>query len=119
MKSIGQLVQDERLKKILRETSGIGTEATRAAIIETLVQRQYIERQGKSRRLVSTAKGRLLIDAVPDPIKAPGMTALWEQAREEIAAGKASLGPFMERQTQWVRQLVGMAKAQSSLRPMP
>lgn len=115
MKSVGQLVQDERLKKILRETSGIGTEATRAAIIETLVQRQYIERQGKSRRLVSTTKGRLLIDALPEPIKDPAMTALWEQALEAIAAGKAPLAPFMERQTQWVRQLVETAKRQGGL----
>jgi DNA topoisomerase-3 len=115
MKSVGQLVQDERLKKTLRETSGIGTEATRAAIIETLVLRQYIERKGKKKNLVSTAKGRLLIDAVPGPIKDPGMTALWEQALEEIAAGKAPLAPFMERQTQWVRQLVEMAKRQGSL----
>lgn len=116
MKSIGQLVQDPRLRKVLKETSGIGTEATRAAIIETLMLRQYIEHQGKKKRLVSTAKGRLLVDAVPEPIKDPAMTALWEQALEEIAMGKSLLAPFMERQTQWVKKLVEMAKQQGALR---
>src|SRR5262249_36917251 len=47
MKSIGRLVNDPRLKQILRETAGIGTNATRAGIIETLVQRGLIERKGK------------------------------------------------------------------------
>lgn len=110
MKSVGAHVDDPALKKILRETSGIGTEATRASIIETLVQRAYIERQGKKKALVSTAKGRQLIDTLPAPVKDPATTALWEQALEEIAAGRAPMGPFLERQASWVRQIVDRAR---------
>ncbi len=110
MKSVGARVDDPALKKILRETSGIGTEATRASIIETLVQRAYIERQGKKKALVSTAKGRKLIDILPAPVKDPATTALWEQALEEIAAGRAPMGPFLERQASWVRQIVDRAR---------
>jgi DNA topoisomerase-3 len=109
MKSVAKLVTDPRLKQILHDTSGIGTEATRASIIETLVQRQYVERQGRKKLLVSTPKGRILIDTLPDAVKDPAMTALWEQALEEIAAGKAPLEPFMERQIAWLRQIVGGA----------
>jgi len=110
MKSVGARVDDPALKKILRETSGIGTEATRASIIETLVQRAYIERQGKKKALVTTAKGRQLIDTLPAPVKDPATTALWEQALEEIAAGRAPMGPFLERQASWVRQIVDRAR---------
>lgn len=110
MKSVGARVDDPALKKILRDTAGIGTEATRASIIETLVQRAYIERQGKKKSLVSTAKGRQLIDALPAPVKDPATTALWEQALEEIAAGRAPMGPFLERQASWVRQIVERAR---------
>jgi DNA topoisomerase-3 len=109
MKSVAKLVTDPRLKQILRDSSGIGTEATRASIIETLVQRQYVERQGRKKLLVSTPRGRMMIDTLPDAVKDPAMTALWEQALEEIAAGKAPLEPFMERQIAWLRQIVASA----------
>lgn len=113
MKSVGSKIDDPALRKILKETSGIGTEATRAAIIETLVQRAYVKRQGKKKSLVSTAKGRQLIDVLPAPVKDPATTALWEQALEEIAEGRASMGPFLERQASWVRQIVERARSGS------
>lgn len=116
MESVGRHVADERLRKILKETAGIGTEATRAAIIKTLVGRGYIEKMGKKKHLISTPKARLLIDALPDPVKDPATTALWEQALEEIAQGRGSLDVFLERQAAWVGQLVTGARADGAMR---
>ena len=64
-------------KKILKETAGIGTEATRAGILETLLFRGYVKRQKK--QLISTDKGRQLIDLLPERITDPATTAAWEE----------------------------------------
>lgn len=116
MESVGRHVADERLRRILKETAGIGTEATRAAIIKTLVGRGYIEKMGKKKHLMSTPKARMLIDALPDPVKDPATTALWEQALEEIAQGRGSLEAFLERQAAWVTQLVSGARTDGATR---
>lgn len=114
MKSIGRVVQDARLRQVLKETSGIGTEATRASIIETLLARDYLIRQGKKKQLVSTPKGRSLIAAVPGVVKDAATTALWEQALDDIAQGKAALEPFLIRQQHSVSALVAQIKAQAT-----
>lgn len=115
MKSIGRLIQDAKLRQVLKETSGIGTEATRATIIETLLARGYVIRQGKKKQLVSTPKGRTLIAAVPEAVKDAATTALWEQALDDIAQGKAALEPFLARQRDGLSALVGQLKAQASV----
>ncbi|EFC3606754.1 DNA topoisomerase III [Escherichia coli] len=104
MKNASSGVTDPALKKILRENAGLGTEATRAGILETLFARNYIERAGKHIR--STQLGRELVAALPDSLTNPGMTALWEQALDDVARGKISLEAFMEKQHQWIRHLV-------------
>lgn len=114
MKSIGRLIQDAKLRQVLKETSGIGTEATRAAIIETLLARGYVIRQGKKKQLVSTPKGRTLIAAVPEAVKDAATTALWEQALDDIAQGKAELEPFLARQRDGLSALVRLLKEQAS-----
>ena len=96
MKSIAKYVDDARLQKILKETAGIGTEATRANIIETLVGREYVKRQGK--QLISTAKGRQLIEKLPASITSPATTALWEQTLDSIANGESTLADFLDDQ---------------------
>lgn len=113
MKSVGRQVQDAKLKQVLKETSGIGTEATRAAIIETLLARAYIERRGKKKHLLSTPKGRALIAAVPDAVKDSATTAVWEQALDGIAQGKAALEPFLARQCDVISAVLGRLKAQA------
>jgi len=113
MKSIGKYVEDPRLKKVLKETSGIGTEATRASIIETVLKRGFVTKQKKY--LVSTAAGRALIQMLPPQVKDPAMTALWEQSLEQIAAGQGTLDAFMERQTQWVTQVVKHVQQQGGV----
>lgn len=113
MKSIGRLVKDVRLRQVLKDTAGIGTEATRASIIETLLARGYVVRQGKKKLLVSTPKGRSLVAAVPDSLKDAATTALWEQALDDIAQGQAALEPFLTRQQRTISDLVSQIKAQA------
>lgn len=93
MKSIGKYVSDNDLKKVLKDTAGIGTEATRANILETLFKRNYVVKKGK--QLLSTDKGRRLVDFLPDILKNPATTAQWEQTLNNIASGKSSLDEFI------------------------
>src|SRR5699024_9995538 len=97
MVSAGKSLTDEDFKKILSdgEDGGIGTPATRAAIIETLIKRGYIERSGKN--LSATAKGISLIDMLPIPeVKSPELTARWEQRLRKIEKGEESLPIFID-----------------------
>ncbi|CAK0768758.1 DNA topoisomerase III [Gammaproteobacteria bacterium] len=109
MKNVGRSVADPKLKKVLKETSGIGTEATRASIIEILIKRNFLVREGK-RYLHSTPTGQALVDALPEAVKDPATTALWEQGLDEIARGEATLEPFLERQARWVGEMVALVK---------
>lgn len=95
MISAGKDLADEELKKILSDPSvaGIGTPATRDAIIETLIKRGYVVRDKKS--LAATDKGISLIDCLPvEAIKSPEMTARWEKRLHEIERGKDSPSSF-------------------------
>ena len=109
MKNVGRTVADPKLRKVLRETAGIGTEATRAAILENLIKRQLLAREGR-RHLISLPAGRALIDVLPDPVKDPATTALWEQRLDAIAHGTGELAAFLERQGSWVSKLVQQVK---------
>lgn len=86
------------------EKKGLGTPATRAAIIETLVKRQYVERKGK--QLIPTDKGMRVIDVVPDNVKSAKMTAEWETVLQQIARGQASDEKFLSDIIAFTRQLV-------------
>ncbi|CAK0749685.1 DNA topoisomerase 3 [Gammaproteobacteria bacterium] len=110
MKNVGRTVADPKLKKVLKETAGIGTEATRASIIETLLKRAFVVREGR-RQLQSTPAGRALVDALPEAVKDPATTALWEQGLDEIARGETTLEPFLARQARWIGEVVAMVKA--------
>lgn len=111
MKNAAQFVTAPRLKKILKENAGMGTEATRAGVIETLLTRGFIVKKGKSLRAAVVA-GELM-DVLPMPLKDPGMTALWEQALDDIAEGKMSLEDFMAKQSAWTAQLVEKGRQQA------
>lgn len=99
----------EQFKSILKETAGLGTQATRAAIIETLKKRGFIEAKGK--KLLSTAAGRGLIHALPNEVSNPVMTAIWEQSLESVAKKEMSLEAFMQNQEGFVRAIVGKVKS--------
>jgi len=110
MKNAASLVSDPQLKKVLRENAGLGTEATRSGVLETLFKRRYLEKKGK--HIHSTQMARELIAALPETLTSPGMTALWEQALDDIAQGKSDLHGFMQKQAQWTRHLIEKGRAQ-------
>ena len=93
MKNIAQFVDDPIHKKTLKASSGIGTEATRADMIEKLVNRDYIRRDKKC--LMATERGRELVDLLPEQIKNPATTAMWEQELDNIAEGEGDLQNFL------------------------
>lgn len=117
MKNVGRLITDERLRRVLKETSGIGTDATRGGIIKTLLDRGFLVKRKK--QLISTDTGRVLIDALPAPVKDPGTTALWEQALDEIAQGQGDLDEFVRRQAEWVSRIVAGAKQGGEFTQVP
>jgi DNA topoisomerase-3 len=104
MKGVAKLITDPRLKQKLKETTGIGTEATRANIINGLLSRGYLFKQGRSVRASEAAF--TLIDAVPPAIADPGTTAIWEQALDMIESGQMTLDEFITKQASWITQLV-------------
>ncbi|MBD0702473.1 DNA topoisomerase III [Pseudomonas extremaustralis] len=104
MKNVAKLVNDPRLKQKLRDTTGIGTEATRAGIIKGLIDRGYLLK--KKRALMASAAAHTLIEAVPAAVADPGMTAIWEQALDEIEAGRLTLDAFVAKQAHWITQLI-------------
>ncbi|MFT8232308.1 DNA topoisomerase III [Pseudomonas guariconensis] len=104
MKGVARFVTDPRLKQKLKDTTGIGTEATRANIISGLIARGYIVKKGRSIRASDAAF--TLIDAVPAAIADPGTTAVWEQALDMIEAGQLALDVFIAKQAAWISQLI-------------
>ena len=75
METAGKTLDEKELSDAMKET-GLGTPATRAAIIEVLLKREYIVRNGKS--LEATDKGIRLIEVVHPEVKSPAMTGQWE-----------------------------------------
>ncbi|WP_244309211.1 DNA topoisomerase III [Pseudomonas duriflava] len=104
MKNVAKLVEDPRLKQKLKDTTGIGTEATRAGIIQGLLDRGYLTKQGKA--LAATPAAFTLIDAVPRAIADPGTTAIWEQALDMVQNGEMSLEDFVAKQSAWMTKQV-------------
>ena len=113
MSSVHRLVTDPKIKARLKEASGLGTEATRANIIEVLIKRGFIERKGK--QVISTERGRLLVLALPEVLTDPGVTGLWEDFLGEIAAGNCTLAEFEVQQKAFVTKRVEAAKASAML----
>lgn len=102
-------VSDQKLRSVLEETSGLGTPATRADIIEKLFGSFCIERQGKEIR--PTSKGKQLIGIVPPDLKSAALTAQWEQRLQLISKGQASLPGFVEEMRKYASSLVGQVVA--------
>ena len=100
MENIHQAVNDPQSKKFLKEGDGIGTPATRAAIITELKRKKYLEAKGK--KIVATELGLHLLQVVPDVMKNPVLTALFERILREVEAGNVPLDVFIEKQKQLV-----------------
>ena len=86
------------------ERKGLGTPATRAAIIEKLVTAGFVERKGKS--LIPTKAGINLVTVLPEPLTSPMLTAEWEQKLTEIAKGGADPDTFMDGIRTMVQEIV-------------
>jgi DNA topoisomerase-3 len=108
MTGIARFVSDGSLKKILRDTDGLGTEATRAGILELLFKRQLLMRQAKN--IHATDAGRGLVYALPDEATYPDMTAHWEHQLQDMADKKCAYQPFMDALQQQVSQLMDKVK---------
>ncbi|MGF1870132.1 DNA topoisomerase III [Photobacterium indicum] len=108
MTGIARFVSDSSLKKILRDTDGLGTEATRAGILELLFKRQLLMRQAKN--IHATDAGRGLVYALPDEATYPDMTAHWEHQLQDMADKKCAYQPFMDALQQQVGQLMDKVK---------
>ncbi|MDK2809017.1 MAG: topoisomerase [Clostridiales bacterium] len=96
--------------KILGETGGLGTVATRADIIEKLFASFLIEKKGKD--ILVTSKGKQLLELVPDDLRRPEMTAQWERKLLEIAKGKRKSADFMNEIASHTKELLKQIKTQ-------
>lgn len=118
MESIDREISDERLKKIMRtkEKAGIGTDATRAGIIENLFHRKYIGNHVKQKKLIlPLERGDALIELlerVAPELADPILTAEWEDRLMQIEAGQLELAQFEADLCTWVRQLVAHIRDQ-------
>jgi DNA topoisomerase-3 len=109
MCAVAKYVTDPGAKKVLTEADGIGTPATRAAIIETLLERGYIERDKKA--IVSTPTGQALVASLPPVATTPDMTAVWEAAMRAIQDGRHSLEAFLAHVGAELQELVDQGRA--------
>lgn len=113
MRTAGRTIEDEELRKIMNEygNGGIGTPATRAGIIETLIQRKYAERTGsKVKYIVPTERGIKLIEILPLPeLKSAELTAEWEMRLNKIEKRQDDFDTFIkdmeEITARWVQQI--------------
>lgn len=109
MTEVHKFVEDPVIKARLKENSGIGTSATRTNIITELQNRNYLEKSGKT--LISTPRGRELIDKIHPTLKSPGMTAIWEDALDRICEGELGKKEFLDELTKRMANMVKYALA--------
>lgn len=118
MESIDREIEDERLKKIMRtkEKAGIGTDATRAGIIENLFGRDYIGNHAKRKKqIVPMPKGDALVallERVAPELADPVLTAEWEDRLMQIEAGQLELRQFEADLGAWITALIERIRAQ-------
>jgi DNA topoisomerase-3 len=114
METAGRTLDDKELADAMRQ-SGLGTPATRAAIIETLLDRGYLVRRGKS--FEATEKGIGLIRVVHPDVKSPAMTGQWEAWLQRIEGGSGDLDSFLRGIEAYVIEVVGKVPSSLSMPP--
>jgi len=103
MKNCGRSIEDKEIKKLMGE--GIGTPATRAGIIETLLFKNYIQRVGKS--IYATPKGIQLIDLIQsENLKSPDLTGEWEKKRTLIQSGDYNPDFFISEIVEMIKEII-------------
>lgn len=109
METAGKRIEAEELQQAMKDT-GLGTPATRASIIETLLHREYIYRKGKT--LIPSEKGMLLIAAIPvESLRSPQLTGEWEARMARMARGEYEQSTFMQEVVAYVREVIGRIKS--------
>lgn len=111
MENIHKFVSDPAHKKMLRDGEGIGTPATRASIVSELKRREYLAPKGKA--IISTTLGRSLVDALPEAVRSPVLTAIYERMLLGIEQGKSTLSDFIGKQEVFIRDQVAKANVGS------
>ncbi|GAA3402719.1 DNA topoisomerase 3 [Paenibacillus hodogayensis] len=113
MESAGKQLEDEELRDAMKE-SGLGTPATRAAIIERLKNVGYVTMQGK--RIAVTLKGRTAVELIRgagvELLTSPEMTGQWERRLHEISRGQASNETFIENVKKFTRSIIDKVRVQ-------
>ncbi|WP_394837896.1 DNA topoisomerase 3 [Pendulispora rubella] len=108
MESAGRTIEDKELSEAMRE-SGLGTPATRAATIETLLAREYLERDKKV--LHATDRGIALVEAVHPRVKSPVLTGEWERELRRLERGEGDFERFMRGIEEFVTEVTGKVRA--------
>lgn len=111
MEHPGKGIHNKELREAMDQSSGLGTPATRAEIIEKLFNTFYMERNGKE--IIPTSKGIQLIGLVPPELKSAELTAKWEQQLGEISKGKGKPKDFLSGIRQYTTGLVYTVKGSS------
>lgn len=125
MKNAHKFVQDPTVKSKLKEVEGLGTEATRAAIIASLIRNGYIrevaKKTGKSRSsdYATTERGQLLLQVVSDDLSRPDLTAWMEGKLESIVQGHGDLVSFGAITERFVRRVVERIKDPAAKTKLP
>ena len=114
MEHAGRQLEDKALHEALKE-SGLGTPATRAATIETLIARTYVVREGKSLR--ATPTGIALISAVHPLVKSAELTGRWELRLRRMERSEEALEPFMRDIAGYVQEVVAAEHAKPAASP--
>lgn len=113
MTGIARFVQDKELKKILRATDGLGTEATRAGIIELLFKRAFLVKKG--RYIHASETGRALIHSLPPSAAHPDMTAHWESTLTKISEKQCRYQDFMQPLTDSLCDIIQQVRHRGSM----
>lgn len=108
MKEIHRYVKNQALKKKLKDVCGIGTEATRATMINELLTRGFLKEEKKF--LIPTPHAYLMIEALPDEMTYPDATAIWENALHSMKEGKSDLDSFLATQIAFMTDLCHKAE---------
>lgn len=118
MKTCGKLVEDVEDTEILKEIEGLGTEATRSGIIETIKRHEYIS---VTKNIVSiTGKGRILCQSIEgNLLSSPSMTAKWETYLKKIGRGEGSAEVFLATIGKFIQKLLDEVPAQMQKNGLP
>jgi DNA topoisomerase-3 len=111
METAGKNLSDESMRESMKD-SGLGTPATRAAIIEGLLSREMMVRKGKA--IVPTEKGVCLVENLKsEALKSPELTGDWEARLERVRRGELSSDEFMESVRDYTIEIISSIKGQS------